>query len=579
MKKVCVIGAGPSGLTTIKQLLDEGHQPFCYEKEDDLGGIFHYRQDKNGVYDNTVLTISNYMMCFSDYPPQGHRYHWHHAEYKQYLQEYAEKFDLLSHIRFHTELVKIKKHGAGYEVTFCHRDTKESYAEYFDAVAICTGTHQRKKLPQIPGLDQFTGQFLHSSEYKSNTNFAGKQVVCIGLGESSADVTREISEVAQRCILSIRSYPYLIPRIVNTSSSDGWTSRMLHSTYHRSEGIGFYLIAYLLFSLRLVWYLFLRLFRPKQSFKPALDAFNQPTDPKMLDLRTQYGEDALKLIKVWSILSGGNKFATKNVTFVPNVLNGKIEVNASGIRRIDENTVVFNDGRSVSADVIMACTGYEDNFDFIEDFHLHDNNVRNLFMHAFHPDLPNCAFIGWARPITGGIPACAEMAARYFALLLSEKVTLPAHVDDLIEDDKAFYAVTVCDSPTLHTVVSWKRYMENFAQLIGCQVTLWKYLYHPTLFMKLMYGSLIPAQYRLEGPHASRALAKRTILSLPITIPFTLGINVTKLAIRSKLGVHQADTGGNEAFIKYEYFPDCPITDEDVERFRYIQPETRRQEG
>lgn len=570
MKKVCVIGAGPSGLTTIKQLLDEGHRPVCYEKEDDIGGVFNYGNDKNGVYDNTVLTISNYLMCFSDYPPQGARYFWPHSEYKQYLIEYAETFNLLPHIHFSTKLLKMKKHGDGYEVTLQNRNTQEVYCEYFDAVAICTGTHQIKKIPQIAGLDGFAGELMHSSDYKSNDKFVGKNVVCIGLGESSADITREISDAAQHCYLSIRSYPYLIPRILNRSAADGWTSRMLHTTYHPSERIGYYLIAYILFYLRSFWRICRNLFRPKQSFKPPFDPFGQPTDPKMLDLRTEYGDEALKLIKAWSLLSGGNKFATKNVTFVPNILNGKIQVNASGIKRVEGHTVLFNDGRSVSADVIVACTGYQDNFDFIEGFHLADNNVRNLFMHAFHPDLPNCAFIGWARPITGGIPACSEMAARFFALLLSDNVTLPDNIEALIEEDKAFYAKAVCDSPTLNTVVSWKRYMENFAKLIDCQVTLWKYLSNPLLFMKLMYGSLIPAQYRLEGPHANRELAKRTILRLPITTPFTLGRNVSKLAIRSKLGLNKADVSSNDEFVKYEYFPDCALTDQDIARFRYV---------
>ena len=36
--KVCVIGAGPSGLTTIKQLLDEGHEVRCFERGDNIGG-------------------------------------------------------------------------------------------------------------------------------------------------------------------------------------------------------------------------------------------------------------------------------------------------------------------------------------------------------------------------------------------------------------------------------------------------------------------------------------------------------------------------------------------------------------
>jgi cation diffusion facilitator CzcD-associated flavoprotein CzcO len=39
--RVCVIGGGASGLTTIKQLKDQGITDIeCFEKEDEVGGIF-----------------------------------------------------------------------------------------------------------------------------------------------------------------------------------------------------------------------------------------------------------------------------------------------------------------------------------------------------------------------------------------------------------------------------------------------------------------------------------------------------------------------------------------------------------
>ena len=39
-KKVAVVGAGLSGITTIKQLMDEGHEVMCYEKSEGFGGVF-----------------------------------------------------------------------------------------------------------------------------------------------------------------------------------------------------------------------------------------------------------------------------------------------------------------------------------------------------------------------------------------------------------------------------------------------------------------------------------------------------------------------------------------------------------
>ena len=53
--RVCVIGAGLSGITTTKHLVDEGHEVTCYEKADSHGGVF----SRNKIYDNLHLTISN----------------------------------------------------------------------------------------------------------------------------------------------------------------------------------------------------------------------------------------------------------------------------------------------------------------------------------------------------------------------------------------------------------------------------------------------------------------------------------------------------------------------------------------
>ena len=68
--KVCVIGAGPSGLTTIKQLLDESHDVTCFDANESVGGIW-YRGGDDGqqmkAYDNMMLTVSMKMMSFSDF--------------------------------------------------------------------------------------------------------------------------------------------------------------------------------------------------------------------------------------------------------------------------------------------------------------------------------------------------------------------------------------------------------------------------------------------------------------------------------------------------------------------------------
>ena len=43
VQKVAVIGAGPSGLTSIKACLDEGLEPTCFESSHDIGGLWRFK--------------------------------------------------------------------------------------------------------------------------------------------------------------------------------------------------------------------------------------------------------------------------------------------------------------------------------------------------------------------------------------------------------------------------------------------------------------------------------------------------------------------------------------------------------
>ncbi|MEE8059161.1 MAG: SidA/IucD/PvdA family monooxygenase [Pseudomonadales bacterium] len=576
-KKVCVVGAGASGLTTIKQLLDEGHIPICYERDSDLGGVFNYNkvpegEGGNGVYDNTLLTISNYLMAFSDMPPSGHRRHWHHTEYKNYLVEYANKFNLNRYIKYSYKIIKIQMIDggrSGYNVVFCD-NTGEKNTERFDAIAVCTGTHQLPAVPKIKGLNSFDGLVIHSSQYQNNKVSKGKNVLCIGMGESSADITREVSMSANNCILGLRSYPFLVPRNLTNSSSDAWTSRLWHS-YHtpKSEGIISYIVLFIYLVISQIKSLFFKKEPPKK------DAFLQDTSKEMLDLDTAGEVECVKLIKAWNYLSKGMKFYTKNVSFVPYILNGKIKVNASGIKEIVNNTVIFNDGQNYDIDLIMLGTGYRDDFSFIEGFELKNNDVRNMFMHSIHPDLPNCAFIGWARPVTGGIPACSEMAARYYSLLLSGKVSLPSDMHKRMEDDKEFYRIFLAYSPSYNTVIAWKRYMETYAELIGCQLKPIKYIFRPSLFIKLFAGSLVPYQYRIEGPHSLKKEAIDVINRLEVTLPSrhfyeNIMINLISKKWLSRLMSH---VDYSTDFAEWFRF-DVKLTIDDIKKYSFRNDDT-----
>uniref|UniRef100_A0A804LN40 Flavin-containing monooxygenase n=1 Tax=Zea mays TaxID=4577 RepID=A0A804LN40_MAIZE len=123
----------------------------------------------------------------------------------------------------------------------------------------------------------------------------------------------------------------------------------------------------------------------------------------------------------------------------------------------EDGTVVFQDGSSIKADVIMHCTGYLYDFPFLGDdstITVDDNRVDPLYKHIFPPEVaPHLSFIGLPWKV---IPfPLFELQSKWVARVLSGRINLPSE-DRMMEDVKAFYLKLEAHG--------WpKRYTHNFA--------------------------------------------------------------------------------------------------------------------
>ena len=230
-KNVAVIGAGPSGLVCLKELLAEGHQPVCFEKSADLGGVYRYDEKAIGVYRSARLTSSALITSFSDFPPpKKSSLHFKHDEYFQYLMEYAQYFQLLGHVRFQHAVKEVKQLMDGrWQIVVNRVDTATEEIFLFDAVAVCAGVHQNPFVPDFQGRDDFKGLTLHSAWYKSPEVFQNKNVVIVGGGESGSDIVEEVANVAQSCVLALRRGVLVIPRRIFNQPNDYFTTRLFYS--------------------------------------------------------------------------------------------------------------------------------------------------------------------------------------------------------------------------------------------------------------------------------------------------------------------------------------------------------------
>uniref|UniRef100_A0A3Q1J5Z0 Flavin-containing monooxygenase n=1 Tax=Anabas testudineus TaxID=64144 RepID=A0A3Q1J5Z0_ANATE len=104
LHKVAVIGAGPSGLTSIKACLEEDMVPTCFESSNYIGGLWKFKEvsepNRASIYRSLTIKTSKEMMCFSDFPiPADYPNYMHHSKILKYFRMYAEHFKLLQHIR------------------------------------------------------------------------------------------------------------------------------------------------------------------------------------------------------------------------------------------------------------------------------------------------------------------------------------------------------------------------------------------------------------------------------------------------------------------------------------------------
>lgn len=482
MTSIAVVGAGLSGITTVKQLLDEGHDVICCEKSAQLGGVFA----ENQIYDDLHLTISNYFMAFSDFMPVHERLKfWSKGEYRNYLHAYVKQFNLGDRIQFGTEVVAARNNAGqrGWTLTLSHNGKVST--RNVDVLAVCSGHFQHPRMPTITGLESFSGEVIHSKSYRDKNRYQGKRVLCVGMGESSADITSEVSEVAARCILSLRRYQAVAPRYMAfqedtyfTIDTSWLTSRIVNRLPQKFH---------------------------QKIFQGILQRYLISHNP---DLRIRGN---------WAVQSGSPvlQAVTKNERVFKPIADGKVIPHIGGIERFDGNDVVFKDGAREAIDAVIFCTGYQLEFPFLD---VAIDDMRRLYKQMFVPKAgPSLAFIGFVRPQQGGIPVIAELQARYLAQLCSNKCELPSEEKQrqVIAEDAAHWRQEYRLTPEVPSLVNYCHYMDSLAKMAGCMPEIPPLWRDPKLHLKMLHGPQFALQYRLAGPHATPELARKFLLGFP----------------------------------------------------------------
>uniref|UniRef100_UPI00398F4D23 flavin-containing monooxygenase 5-like isoform X2 n=1 Tax=Pristiophorus japonicus TaxID=55135 RepID=UPI00398F4D23 len=382
-KRVAIIGAGASGLTSIKCCLDEDLEPVCFERSNDFGGLWNFQEKVNdgrpGIYKSLIINTCKEMMCYSDFPiPDNYPNYMHNSRILEYFRLYAKHFDLVKYIRFKTNVCSITKcadfssTGQWDVVTRDAEDNLESVI--FDAILVCTGHHVNPHLPldSFPGIEKFEGQYMHSKEYKDPVRFEGKRVIVIGIGNSGSDLAVEISRLAKQVFLSTRRGAWILNRV----AEKGFPADMLYNSRVNS-----------LFPSAMISWL------AERALNSRFDHVNYGMKPSH---------------------SFHSQHPTINDDLPNRIISGAVLVKPN-VKQFTETAAVFEDGTAEDIDVVVFATGYTFSFPFLEESVVKvDKNHVSLHKYVFPPQLeqPTLAIIGLVQPV-GAIMPISELQARW----------------------------------------------------------------------------------------------------------------------------------------------------------------------
>jgi NADPH-dependent 2,4-dienoyl-CoA reductase/sulfur reductase-like enzyme len=370
--KICIIGAGFSGIAAAKTMHERGIPFDCLERENDIGGLWNSATNTGVVYDTTYLVSSRKYTGFGDYPmPDEYPTYPSHREALDYLRNYAKEFGILDCIEFNTRVEGVERASqGGWRVQI----KGESRPRFYRALVIASGHHDTPRLPKISG--RFTGEIMHSRDYRHVLQLAGKRVVVLGAGNSACDIVVDATSVARSVHQSMRRGTYFVPKFMLGRPTDGivnfceklpmprWLANRLYTLWHRL----------------------------------------------MVGSNTRYGlpEPEHRIM---------DTHPTMNTVLPQLVAHGRIGIKPD-VTEFEGRIVRFSDGTEVEADLVVFATGYEITIPFVENDLIFGPDRRpKFFLNVFHPEFDDLFAVGLIQA-NGSIWRLADAQSKLVASFL-----------------------------------------------------------------------------------------------------------------------------------------------------------------
>lgn len=423
--KICIIGAGSSGMTVGKALGSRGIDYVCYEKGSDVGGMWRYKNDngQSSCYASLHIDTSKTNLGYRDFPINDSMPDFlSHTQFLGHLEAYADQFRLRDKIQFNTTVETVSPLESGnFNVMLASGESLE-----YEKVVVANGHLSDARMPHLEG--EFSGSMSHSHDYRTADPFVDKRVLVVGLGNSAVDIAVDLCRRAEHVTISTRRSAWLMPKYLMGRPVDQWSAFLSRKFRLSTPAVR-----------RIMSYLIRLGVGDQRRF-----GLPRPSHP------------------MW------REHATLSQELLPYIGHGWINIQAD-VASVDGDAVLFVDGSQENYDAIICATGYKTTFPFLDNnYFQEEQDVRQLYRRMVSLDHQGLVFAGLVQPVGATIPL-VEQQGEWIAAVMSNSLELPERAAQQREVDShcQYQDKYYMDSKRYLLEVDYKNYAKQMRTDIG----------------------------------------------------------------------------------------------------------------
>jgi cation diffusion facilitator CzcD-associated flavoprotein CzcO len=336
--EIIIIGTGFGGLGMGHDLKKAGRKDFLIlEKADSLGGTW-----RENTYPGAECDVNSCLYSYSYALNPDWNYKWSkQPQILQYMKDISQKYGLDAHMQFGTKLEAAHFNEAE-ETWILHTSLGEFSCRY---LVSAVGQLHHPRFPTVSGREDFKGEMFHAAKWNHDVELRGKRVAVIGSAASAVQLIPEVAEQAEHLTIFQRS-PNWILRKGNRRylKIEKWLAKTFPFIMKMNRSAFFAMGDRLLF--------------------PGIEGrvFETWILKRMLSFNLK---KHIKDPELRKVLTPDYPVGAKRILFAdgfyPALLRDDVDLVASGIDRLTEDSVIASNGTQTQADVVIFATGFYTN--------------------------------------------------------------------------------------------------------------------------------------------------------------------------------------------------------------------------